>query len=179
MGRRRLLPLLLAVLAAVAADELEKPAGEEQQVELATTPAPTPVPVCKGGCPPNCNYPRLCKIHQTTYKCRCASCEKQCINQIVATRPRLNHDVHTIDATSARWRGRGGLSPLDSVSTVASSPRMDLVKNYRVHPTHWLIYAQAKASCSPTPPPCWNNHQSPRATTSRPSSRAASWRIRA
>ena len=78
MGRRRLLPLLLAVLlAAVAtADELEKPAGEEQQVELATTPAPTPVPVCKGGCPPNCNYPRLCKIHQTTYKCRCASCEQ-------------------------------------------------------------------------------------------------------
>ena len=76
-GRRRLLPLLLAVLAAVAtADELEKPAGEAQQVELATTPAPTPVPVCKGGCPPNCNYPRLCKIHQTTYKCRCASCEQ-------------------------------------------------------------------------------------------------------
>ena len=75
MGRRRLLPLLLAVFAAVAADELEKPAGEAQQVELATTPAPTPVPVCKGGCPPNCNYPRLCKIHQTTYKCRCASCE--------------------------------------------------------------------------------------------------------
>ena len=36
MGRRRLLPLLLAVLAAVAAaDELEKPAGEAQQVELA------------------------------------------------------------------------------------------------------------------------------------------------
>ena len=42
MGRRRLLPLLLAVLAAVAtADELEKPAGEAQQVALATTPAPT------------------------------------------------------------------------------------------------------------------------------------------
>ena len=77
MGRRRLLPLPLAVLSAVAtADELEKPAGEAQQVELATTPAPTPVPVCKGGCPPNCNYPRLCKIHQTTYKCRCASCEQ-------------------------------------------------------------------------------------------------------
>ena len=76
MGRRRLLPLLLAVFAAVAtADELEKPAGEAQQVELATAPAPTPVPVCKGGCPPNCNYPRLCKIHQTTYKCRYASCE--------------------------------------------------------------------------------------------------------
>ena len=43
MGRRRLLPLLLAVLAAVAtAAELEKPAGEAQQVERAPTPAPTP-----------------------------------------------------------------------------------------------------------------------------------------
>ena len=69
MGRRRrLLPLLLGLLELVGG-------GEAQQVELATTPAPTPVPVCKGGCPPNCNYPRLCKIHQTTYKCRCASCE--------------------------------------------------------------------------------------------------------
>ena len=103
MGRRRLLPLLLAVLAAVAtADELEKPAGEAQQVELATTPAPTPVPVCKGGCPPNCNYPRLCKIHQTTYKCRCASCEKQCINQIVATR--LHHGSTMTSTPSTRRR---------------------------------------------------------------------------
>ncbi len=48
-----------------------------------------------------------------------------------ASPPRLNHDLHTIKATPARWRGRGGLSPLDAVSTVASSPRMDLVKNYR------------------------------------------------
>ena len=40
-------------------------------------------------------------------------------------------------------RDASRVSPLDSVSTVASSPRMDLVKNYRVHPTHWLIYAQA------------------------------------
>ena len=48
-----------------------------------------------------------------------------------ASPPRLNHDLHTIKATPARWRGRGGLSPLDSVSTVASSPRMDLVKDYR------------------------------------------------
>ena len=28
-----------------------------------------------------------------------------------ASPPRLNHDLHTIDATLARWRGRGGLSP--------------------------------------------------------------------
>ena len=30
---------------------------------------------------------------------------------------------HAIDATSARRRGGGGLSPLDSVSTATSSPR--------------------------------------------------------
>jgi len=72
MGPLRCLLLLFAV----AADDLEKPSGEPQQVELATTPAPTPVPLCKGGCPPNCNYPRLCQIHQKTYKCRCDSCAK-------------------------------------------------------------------------------------------------------
>ena len=37
-----------------------------------------------------------------------------------------------------------GLSPLDSVSTTASSPRNESVKNYRVHPTHRLIYTQVK-----------------------------------
>ena len=51
----------------------------------------------------------------------------QCINHIVAER--LNHDLHAIDATPARWRAPGGLSPLDSVSTVAFSPWKDLVKN--------------------------------------------------
>ena len=55
---------------------------------------------------------------------------------------RLNHDLHAIDATPARWRAPGGLSPLHSVSAVAFSPWKDLVKNYRVRPTHWLIYAQ-------------------------------------
>ena len=34
-------------------------------------------------------------------------------------------DLHVIDATPARWRGDVGSSPID--------------KNYRVHPTHWLI----------------------------------------
>merc|ERR1711991_835097 len=42
----------------------------------------------------------------------------------------------------ARWRGGAGSSPLDGASTAASSPRNDLVKNYRVHPTHWLISTQ-------------------------------------
>jgi hypothetical protein len=35
-----------------------------------------------------------------------------------ASPPRLNHDLHAIDATPARWRAPGGLSSLDSVSTV-------------------------------------------------------------
>ena len=45
----------------------------------------------------------------------------------------LNHRVvlHAIDATSARWRG-----------DAESSPRNDLVKNCRVHPTHSLISTQ-------------------------------------
>ena len=30
--------------------------------------------------------------------------------------------------------------------TAASSPRNDLVKNYRVHPTHWLISTQVDVS---------------------------------
>ena len=31
----------------------------------------------------------------------------------------MKHDLHAIDATPARWRAPGGLSPLDSVSSVA------------------------------------------------------------
>ena len=56
----------------------------------------------------------------------------------------LNHRVvlHAIDATPARWRGDAGSSPLDRARTAASSPRNDLVKNCRVHPTHWLISTQ-------------------------------------
>ena len=41
---------------------------------------------------------------------------------VAASPPRLNHDLHAIDAAPARWRAPGGLSPLDSVSTVAFSP---------------------------------------------------------
>ena len=54
--------------------------------------------------------------------------------------------LHAIDATPARWRGDAGSSPLDGASTAASSPRNDLVKNYRMHPTHWLISVQVARS---------------------------------
>ena len=56
----------------------------------------------------------------------------------------LNHRVvlHAIDATPARWRGGARSSPLDRARTAAPSPRNDLVKNFRVHPTHWLISTQ-------------------------------------
>ena len=47
----------------------------------------------------------------------------------------MKHDLHAIDATPARWRAPGGLSPLDSVR----------------NPTHWLIYAQAPTAASTRP----------------------------
>ena len=53
-----------------------------------------------------------------------------------------------IDATPVRWRGDAGSSPLDQARTAASSPRNDLVKNSRVHLTHWLIPTQVVA-CRP------------------------------
>ena len=43
-------------------------------------------------------------------------------------------DLHAIDATLARWRGDVGSSPLDRASAATSSPRNDIVKNYRVQP---------------------------------------------
>ena len=49
-------------------------------------------------------------------------------------------DASRRDAGSMAWRC--GRLPLVHASTAASSPRNDLVKNYRVHPTHWLICAQ-------------------------------------
>ena len=60
----------------------------------------------------------------------------------------LNHRVglHAIDATPARWRGGDGSPPLDRARTAASSPRNDLVKNCRVHPTHWLISTQSSTT---------------------------------
>ena len=47
--------------------------------------------------------------------------------------------LHAINAMPARWRGDAGSSPLNRARTAASSPRNDLVKNCRVHPTHGLI----------------------------------------
>jgi hypothetical protein len=61
-----------------------------------------------------------------------------------ASPPRLNQDLHAIDATPPRWRGGVGLTQLDSVIRVASSPKNDLVKIYRVHSTHWLIFPQVQ-----------------------------------
>ena len=51
---------------------------------------------------------------------------------------RAVHKSNRRDASA--WRC--GRLPLVHASTAASSPRNDLVKNYRVHPTHWLICAQ-------------------------------------
>ena len=51
---------------------------------------------------------------------------------------------HGAHATPVRRRGDSGSSLLDGASTTAASPRNDLVKNYRVHPTHWLISTQAR-----------------------------------
>ena len=53
-------------------------------------------------------------------------------------------DLHAIDATPVRWRGGVGSSPLDGTRAATSSPRNDLVKNYRVHPTNWLISTQVR-----------------------------------
>ena len=53
--------------------------------------------------------------------------------------------LHAIDAPPARWRGDAGSSPLERARMAASSPRNDLVKNCRVHPTHWLISTQRAA----------------------------------
>ena len=50
--------------------------------------------------------------------------------------------LHAVDATPARWRGDAGSSPLDGARTAASSSRNDLLKNCRVHPSHWLISTQ-------------------------------------
>ena len=47
---------------------------------------------------------------------------------------------HRRDTCSMAWRC--DLSPIDSASMAAPSPRNDLVKNCRVHPTHWLISTQ-------------------------------------
>ena len=66
-------------------------------------------------------------------------CENQIYGAFVLNR---RVDLYAIDATPARWRGNVGSSPLDGTSAATPSPRNDLVKNCRVHPTHWLISTQ-------------------------------------
>ena len=56
---------------------------------------------------------------------------RQCNNQISRHFSRLNYDLHTIATTPARRRGDAGSSLLDRASTAESSPRNDLVQNYR------------------------------------------------
>ena len=58
-------------------------------------------------------------------------------------------DLRAIFMIPARWRGDAGSSSLDGARTAASSPRNDLVKNCRVHPTHWLISTQSLTLVSP------------------------------
>ena len=83
----------------------------------------------------------------------------------------LNHRVvlHAIDARPARWRDDADSSPLDEARTAASSPRNDLVKNYRVHPTHCLISTQARS-----PWTTWTTSGTTRTASTTPSRRAAS-----
>ena len=66
--------------------------------------------------------------------------------------------LHAIDAPPARWRGNAGSSPLDGIRAAALLPRNDLVKDYRVHPTHWLISTQVARSSSTSG---WSRDTSP------------------
>ena len=70
-----------------------------------------------------------------------------CGNQIYGAFVLNNRvDLHAIFMIPARWRGGVDSSPLDRTNAATSSPRNELVKNYRVHPTHWLISTQAATS---------------------------------
>ena len=55
-------------------------------------------------------------------------------------------NLRRVRACSMVWRCS---SPLDGASTAALSPRNDLVKNYRVHLTNWLISTQAFSRAGP------------------------------
>ena len=65
----------------------------------------------------------------------------RCINQFVAARPLLNHDLHAIDALPARRRGGVGLSAW-------SRRRREMQSRRRrgMHPTHGLISTQVFTS---------------------------------
>ena len=60
-------------------------------------------------------------------------------------------DFHAIDATPARWRGDAGSPPHDGTSAATPSPRNDLVKDCRVHPTHSLISTQVEGETQEVP----------------------------
>ena len=66
---------------------------------------------------------------------------------------------HRRDAGSMAWRCR--FLQLERARTAASSPRNDLVKNYRVHPTHWLISAQVEVMGSPEKEPALTRDMNP------------------
>ena len=95
------------------------------------------------GSTPQCSQQPLPVSPKAPMECASSRYKYLCGNQIYGAFV-LNRRVHlhAIDATSARWRGGVGVPSLDSVSGAALSPRNDFVKNYRVHPTHWLISTQ-------------------------------------
>ena len=71
-------------------------------------------------------------------RCVDSCAEIKILRRVRAESPR-RPPRHRRDASS--MARRCGLSPPDSANTAAFSPRTDLVKNYRVHPTHGLINA--------------------------------------
>ena len=73
--------------------------------------------------------------------------DEQCINQLsrrVSATAESWPSRHRREVSSMAWGW--GLSPIDSARTAALSPRNDIVKNYRVPPTHCVICAQATRS---------------------------------
>ena len=66
---------MLAVVAVRGDEAAEKPEGEPVTIGIEESAAPTPRPTmgfCKGGCPPSCAYPRICKSVQAERECRAA-----------------------------------------------------------------------------------------------------------
>ena len=96
-------------------------------------------------CPPvNAGYVATRRLAETLRKAAAVAGVSDCVEIKIYGAFVLNRRVvfHAIDSTPARRRGGVNSSPLDRAMTAASSPRNDLVKNCRVHPTHWLISTQ-------------------------------------
>jgi hypothetical protein len=92
--------------------------------------------------------------------CARHSGHRLCSNQISTARSNHRVVLHAINATPARWRGDVGSSPLDRARTATSSPRNDLVKNYRGAPDTPVDSTQAigarrltttRGACSASP----------------------------